>query len=231
MTDPIKFAFSDLAVDLETSHKVFRPTTVTKLVGDQVSDIAGKRILDLGCGIGPLSIYFAKKNAAYVLGLDIVPEEIELAQTNSITNGVDNVCEFKHSNLFSSINEQNKFDIIVSDVSGLADKIAAITPWYPKNVPNGGPTGTETIVEAVRRSRAFLKPGGVFYCAVLSLSNVELINQAFKEVYTNYEVQFEKDILFCEELYKNCELVEEFGYKEVRNRKFWTFYLYKGINE
>lgn len=232
MTNTIKFSFSNVTLDLEANDHVFKPTTVTKLVGDKIEQIENKRILDLGCGIGPLAIYFAKNQAAHVVGLDIVPEEIDLAVINSKNNGVSDKCEFKHSNLFSSLDTEEKFDIIVSDVSGLADKIAAITPWYPKNVPNGGPTGTEIIVEAVRQSKNYLKPGGVFYCAVLSLSDVNLIDSAFKEMYNkNYSVFFEKDILFCDELYKNCDMLKDYGIKEIRNRKFWTFYLYRGINE
>lgn len=47
-------------------------------------------VLDLYCGIGTISLFFAKK-AKKVFGVEIVPEAIDDARKNAIRNGIDNV--------------------------------------------------------------------------------------------------------------------------------------------
>ncbi len=43
-------------------------------------DVAGKRVLDIGCGVGGRSAYLARRGAAQVVGIDINAAEIESAK-------------------------------------------------------------------------------------------------------------------------------------------------------
>ncbi|MBI4375399.1 MAG: class I SAM-dependent methyltransferase [Elusimicrobia bacterium] len=54
---------------------------------EALSPVAGKRILDLGCGAGETSVYFAKKGAA-VVAVDISPEMVSVGQRLADKHGV-----------------------------------------------------------------------------------------------------------------------------------------------
>ncbi len=52
------------------------------------ADVAGKSVLDIGCGSGILSIGAAKLGADRVLAVDIEPGAVEVARVNAERNGV-----------------------------------------------------------------------------------------------------------------------------------------------
>ena len=57
-------------IELETSEDAFRPTLISEECALN-ADFMNKKVLDMGCGIGPLAIYFAKNGAAEVDACDI----------------------------------------------------------------------------------------------------------------------------------------------------------------
>ena len=86
-----------LNIELEYNEKVFRPTLLSEKCAIN-TNFKNKNILDLGCGIGPLAIYFAKNGATSVDAIDIYDEHLKFAKKNSDLNEVRvNVFE---SNLF-----------------------------------------------------------------------------------------------------------------------------------
>ena len=46
-------------------------------------DLAGKRVLDIGCGIGAPAFALARKYGAHVTGIDLEPQHIERATRRS----------------------------------------------------------------------------------------------------------------------------------------------------
>ena len=48
-----------LGIELIADEDVFRPTLISQYCAENVP-FADKDVLDLGCGIGPLAIYFKK---------------------------------------------------------------------------------------------------------------------------------------------------------------------------
>lgn len=56
-------------------------------------DVAGKRVLEIGCGNGELSVWFAK-NGANVTGIDISDESIRVAQQRAKDNGLADQIQF-----------------------------------------------------------------------------------------------------------------------------------------
>jgi len=50
-----------------------------KWILGQLGDLKGKRVLDLGCGLGEASVYFAKKGAI-VTASDLSPQMLEFTQ-------------------------------------------------------------------------------------------------------------------------------------------------------
>ncbi len=69
-----------------------------------------KAVLDLGCGVGHLSVYAAKAGAK-VIGIDLQSEVIKAARLIAAINGVE--CQFQRGNICKLPLIDNSIDIIV----------------------------------------------------------------------------------------------------------------------
>lgn len=76
--------------------------------------LAGKRVLDIGCGDGRETVLLALLGAN-VTGIDISPEAIEVAKERAAVNGVPDRCEFACQPLESADFGDQRFDIIWCD--------------------------------------------------------------------------------------------------------------------
>src|SRR5438445_9855738 len=56
--------------------------------------IAGKTVLDIGCGPGHYSVALAKNGAAKIFGIDFADEMISIAARNAQSSNVQDKCEF-----------------------------------------------------------------------------------------------------------------------------------------
>lgn len=84
------------------------------VVRDFAGDGAGKTIFDLYCGTGTIA-QLMSKNAAKVVGIEIVEEAIEAAKVNAKLNGIEN-CEFIAGDVLNMVDElEDKPDIMVLD--------------------------------------------------------------------------------------------------------------------
>ncbi len=165
------------SVEFEGVEDVFFPTHTSELLIQTARESILKKgkILDLGCGIGVCGLALGK------LGLcdfpvhlsDVSPRAVELTLRNARQLGVPAVV--RQGSLFDPW-EGESFDVIVDDVSGVAEEIASYTPWFPGGVDcRSGKDGTSLIVEVLRRSGRHLNPGGIFLFPVLSLSKEDKI--------------------------------------------------------
>ena len=84
--------------------------TRTLLETIDLDKITGK-VLDFGCGYGPIGIYLAKKQELEVHMIDINRRSLELARKNVNLNHV-NVTIYE-SDIYSNVND--KFDFIISN--------------------------------------------------------------------------------------------------------------------
>lgn len=76
--------------------------------------LAGKRILDVGCGSGLNAVQFAKLGAT-VTGIDISPKELEIAQRSAEINGVSDRVKWICSPVEIANIEEGEFDIVWID--------------------------------------------------------------------------------------------------------------------
>lgn len=76
--------------------------------------LAGKTVLDVGCGDGINAMNFAKLGAS-VTGIDISPKAIELAGKRAEVNGVSALTRFVCSPLETAKFSENSFDVIWGD--------------------------------------------------------------------------------------------------------------------
>jgi ribosomal protein L11 methyltransferase len=77
-------------------------------------DLAGKRILDMGCGTGVLGIFACKMGAEWVLGVDNDQWAYENALENVIRNGIDTM-EVRLGD--AGILHLEKFDMILANIT------------------------------------------------------------------------------------------------------------------
>jgi 2-polyprenyl-3-methyl-5-hydroxy-6-metoxy-1,4-benzoquinol methylase len=80
-----------------------------ELTLDVLAPLAGKSVLDVGCGSGRFCIEYARRGAARVVGIDFAAAMIDLAETAARTNGVADQCEF-HVGLFPEAAPPEQFD-------------------------------------------------------------------------------------------------------------------------
>ncbi len=79
------------------SSTQYRFTTDAVLLANVVSGVAGKKVADLGCGSGIISILLSvKKHARHVTGIELQPQLADMARRsvahNNLQDAVDIVC-------------------------------------------------------------------------------------------------------------------------------------------
>ena len=116
-------------------------------------DLRVRRVLDLGCGAGTLALLLAR-DAEKVIGTDINPRAIDMAQRNASMNGIGNV-EFRTGDLYEPVGDE-RFDLIVSQ-----------PPYYPstagaerKTFLHAGERGDEIARAVVAGLPDHLEPDG-----------------------------------------------------------------------
>jgi len=78
-------------------------------------DLTGKRLLDVGCGTGILSIYAAKRGAGEVIGCDLDPIAVENSAENFVLNDVASVCSVIGGTI-DAVRPDRRFDVIVVNI-------------------------------------------------------------------------------------------------------------------
>jgi len=91
----------------DRGHRTKRVFELMNLEGLQ-----GKKILDVGCGNGQYSVFFALLGAE-VYGFDISPVGIQMAREIANENGVNERCQFSVQNASNMHYYNNLFDIVL----------------------------------------------------------------------------------------------------------------------
>jgi SAM-dependent methyltransferase len=148
---------------IEVNPDVFAPTHTSRTIAEALEIQPTDTVIDVGCGSGVLSLVSARLGAARVIGCDISEEAIEVARRNAERLGVADRVEFRVGSLLEPVQDV-RADVIIGDVSGIPDEIAAVSGWFPDGRA-GGPTGAElpaAMLESLRDTGC-LAPGGRLY--------------------------------------------------------------------
>lgn len=108
-------------------NKLFRRTMELRYLKtlEGCSPIAGRSVLDIGCGPGHYSVALAKRGASEVLGLDFAEGMLQVARERAAKEGAT-TCRFEKRD-FLSFNFKRKFDYtIVMGVMDYASQPAAV---------------------------------------------------------------------------------------------------------
>lgn len=112
---------------------------------EHLAPLAGKRVLDVGCGSGRYCLAFAERGAEYVLGVDFAAAMIDLANEYAQKAGVQAQCEFRAGKfpdvvpdgVFDACTAMGFFDYI-NDPVPIISRMRELTRWkmvmsFPKS--------------------------------------------------------------------------------------------------
>jgi len=160
----------------------FRPTTITTLLADSLEVTPGDTVIDVGCGSGILSIVAAKLGAARVLAVDTSEGVEDIGRANASDQGVADKIEFYRGDLFGALPVHLEADLIIGDVSGIPDELAAESGWFPSKT-GGGPRGSELPIRMLEEAKRWLRPGGRLLLPTGSLQDETAILGVAKAAY------------------------------------------------
>jgi phosphoethanolamine N-methyltransferase len=106
-------------------------------------DLAGKQVLDIGCGLGGPAFVLARKYGTHVTGIDLEPQLIDRATRRAAELGLSHQTEFRSVALGPLDFPDASFDVVFT---------------------SGALTQTEDKAGIVAECLRVLKPGGVLTC-------------------------------------------------------------------
>jgi methylase of polypeptide subunit release factors len=133
-------------------------------------DFSGKHVADVGTGSGVLALAAARAGAASVLAIDVNPKAVQSVIENAPANGLGDCVEAICSDLFWSVPEHRRFDVILFSPPSF--------PGEPREIADrawhAGP-GYRDILPVFEQARARIAPGGSFYILLSSDSDLGLV--------------------------------------------------------
>jgi methylase of polypeptide subunit release factors len=185
----IKVRVTDPPLELFVTPEAFQPNPTTVRFSRTVRIRPGNIVFDIGTGIGPLAIMAAMLGARSVHAVDPVPLHCELARRSVEKYSLEEQVYVHEGCLFEPLDADPATkglhaDVIIGDVSGIADPVARALGWYSEHVPTGGTDGTEVIIELLRRAKDYLTPDGrIYFPIAVDLSDSEKIAEAARSLY------------------------------------------------
>ncbi len=133
-------------------------------------DLTGKTVADLGTGSGLQALAAARAGAARVVALDVNPNAVAAAQANARAHGFSDRISVVHSNLFSAIAPEPKFDVILSNPPFCEGRA-----WDTADRAWRAGARYEDIAPLFHQARERLAADGVLYLILSSHSDLELV--------------------------------------------------------
>lgn len=157
-------------LDLAVSPAVLIPRPETEMLVERAIGLlntqAHPSFCEVGIGSGCISIaILANVPAATAVGLEVSAEAIEIAQANADANGVASRFEIRESDIFSSLADDERFGLIVSnppyipaaDIPGLQSEVR---DHEPRTALTDGADGLSIIRRLVSEAPRYLQAGG-----------------------------------------------------------------------
>ena len=172
----------------------------TKILGKYLFtlDLQNKTILEMGCGSGLLSLIAASKGG-FVTSVDINQSAVECTQANAHGNGLSQRIKSIQSNLFQSIPDDAKFDLVIWN-----------PPFFPQE-PAGEASmawnagkGYRVLREFGDKAKYHLSPGGKL---ILILTNRSSDSNQIIEFFLNRGFQ-SKQLLAKRTLFEIFTILE-----------------------
>jgi release factor glutamine methyltransferase len=164
---------SFLGTELVVLPGVFPPKEDTVLLAQHLHIGGRETVLDVGTGTGALAIWAAQRGAASVVALDISEVAVRNAKRNVERLGFEDRVDIRVSDVFSSVDPPESFDIILANLPG-RNKVA---------VDDTSAAQWDTEFRAHRAlfvgARTHLRAGGAMYMVKANYPDLlEMVNLA-----------------------------------------------------
>lgn len=200
-----------MGLEFYVDENVLIPQPDTEILVEEVIDISKreckKKILDLCTGSGAIGISIANSISECNITLsDISKEALEVAKENCINHKVEDRVNIIQSDLFENIDENNKFDIIVSNPPYIKTDVIKILDKEVQNEPilalDGGEDGLKIYRRIVNEAYKFLETDG-YLCLEIGYDQkdevIKLIEQTseYKDIYSKKDLASNDRIVIC----------------------------------
>lgn len=160
----IEYHINDIKIRLYKDLKIYLPSVATLLIAENLRDIDGVEVLDLGTGSGFLAILASKLGAKRVVATDISSRALQSARRNAALNDVEKI-EFRYGDLYDPV-EGECFDLVICN-----------PPMTPSRTPVprftwGGVNGRVVLDRVINEAPPHLKKDGRLIISVVSLAGI-----------------------------------------------------------
>ena len=163
------FKAKGIEIKLIKDRKIYMPSAATRLIAENLQEIDGLRVLDLGTGSGVLAILASKLGAKNVVATDVSDRAIKIAKRNAEINGVE--IDFRVGDLFNPVRGE-LFDLIICNPP------MTPSPIQLRRFTWGGIDGRLILDRVIDEAPSHLRRNGRLILPVISLVGIGRTYQA-----------------------------------------------------
>ena len=184
-----------MGLDFYVKEGVLIPRPDTEVLVEEVIELCKDKgpinILDIGTGSGAITVSLAKYLVnAKITSVDISDIALEIGEKNAQSNDVDDRITFIKSDLFTNIDKDMKFDIIVSNPPYIKKEVIEtldkqVKDFEPYNALEGGIDGLDFYRAITTQGKNYLNKGGILAYEVGHDQSEDVSKLMEKDGYTN----------------------------------------------
>lgn len=184
-----------MGLDFYVQEGVLIPRPDTEVLVEEVIELGKNKgpinILDIGTGSGAITVSLAKYlDNVKVTSVDISDIALEIGKKNAISNNVDDKITFIKSDLFTNIDKNMKFDIIVSNPPYIKREVIEtldkqVKDFEPYNALEGGIDGLDFYRAITTQAKNYLNKDGILAYEVGYDQSEDVGKLMEKDGYTN----------------------------------------------